>query len=221
MSKNVKKVVYIALLVSMIATLFSCAKKRKHNWVEVGTKETTEKITPGVHPERGSISDAVPIETAIIYVPLGIQEKEENVTNPNGSVVKVQRNKSAYRTVLYDLNEITPEAVDMALKDLKVLGEDSEFYSLEIVDDENNQMAAGPGATGTISKKGIVSYVDYISSPSDNSEEYEGKEGKDLIGKISLEDIVHCVTETYISNFNLSSCEMQLVNRDGSKKEDE
>lgn len=223
MSKNVKKVVYIALLVSMVATLFSCGKKRKHNWVEVGTKETTEKITPGVHPERGSISDAIPIETAIIYVPLGIQEKEENVTNPNGSVVKVPRYKSAYRTVLYDLNEITPESVDMALKDLKVLGEDSEFYSLEIVDDENNQIIAGPGATGTISKKGIVSYVDYISSPVDNSdlEEYQGKEGKDLIGKISLEDIVHCVTETYISNFSLSSCEIQLVNRDGSKKEDE
>ena len=221
MFKNVKRIVYIALMVSMVATIFSCGKKRKHNWVEVGSNKAAEKITPGVHPERGSISDAIPIETAIIYVPLGIQEKEENITNPNGVVVKVPRYKGAYKTVLYDLNEMTPESVDMALKDLKVLGEDSEFYSLKIIDDKDSEMVAGPGGTGKINKKGIVSYVDYISSPIDNSEDYEGKQtGKDSIGMISLEDIVHCVTETYISNFNLSSCEMQLVNKDGSKKEE-
>ena len=217
MFKITKKIIYIALMLAMIVSTISCGKKKKHNWVEVGAEKTTESIKPGVHPERGSISDATPIETAIVYVPLGVQEKEENVTNPNGTVVKVPRYKSTYRTVLYDLNELTPESVDMALKDLKVLTEDSEFYSLEIVDDVDNQMAAGPGGSGTISKKGIVSYIDYISSPVDNSDSYEGKSGKDLVGRIALEDIVHCVTETYISNFNLTSCEMQIVNKDGSK----
>lgn len=222
MCKNLKRIIYITLIVTMFAMLFSCGKKRKHNWVEVGSEKTAEKIKPGVHPERGSISDATPIVTAIIYVPLGIQEKEENITNPNGTVVKVPVYKGAYKTVLYDLNELTPESVDMALKDMKVLGEDSEFYSLKIVDDDSSEMSAGPGGVGKINKKGIVSYVDYISSPADNSDEYEGKgtNGKDLIGMISLEDIVHCVTETYISNFNLTSCEMKLVNKDGSIKEE-
>jgi hypothetical protein len=223
MIKSVKRIIYITLMIAAVLSLLSCGKKRKHNWIEVGAEKTTEKITPGVHPERGSISDATPIETAIIYVPIGIQEKEESVTNPNGTVVKVPRYKNSYRTVLYDLNEITPESIDMALKDLKVLGEDSEFYGLKIVDDDSeNNRAAGPGASGTLNKKGILSYVDYISSPIDNSDEYEdkGTNGKDLIGKISLEDIVHCVTETYISNFNLTTCEMQLVNKDGTKIEE-
>lgn len=222
MSKNFKKIVYIALIVATIASMFSCGKKTKHKWVEVGAEQTTEKITPGVHPERGSISDAVPIETVIVYVPLGIQEKEENVQNQNGTSVKVKRFKSAYKTVLYDVNEITPETVDMALKDLRVLGEDSEFYSLEILDDNDSKMAAGPGASNNLTKKGLLSYVDYISSPLDNTDNYEGKglNEKDLVGRIGQEDIVYCVTETFASNFNLTSCDIQLVGKNGLKLED-
>ena len=45
-----------------------------------------------------------------------------------------KRYKSDYKTVLYDLNEITAESVDMALKDLNVLTEDSEFYSFKLLD---------------------------------------------------------------------------------------
>ena len=223
MSKNIKRIIYILLMVAMVASMFSCSKKRKHNWVEVGAEQTTEKITPGVHPERGSISDATPIETVVVYVPLGIQAREETVQNPNGASVKVTRYRSAYKTVLYDLNEITPETVDMALKDLRVLGEDSEFYSLEMLDDNNSQMAAGPGeATSKLTKKGLLSYVDYISSPLDNSDNYEGKElnEKDLVGKIGQEDIVYCVTETFASNFNLTSCDIQLVGKNGLKIEE-
>lgn len=221
MVKNNKKIIYVLLIVSVLISLVSCGK-RKHKWVEKGAEQSTESIAPGVHPERGSISDATPIETAIIYVPLGIREKEEEVTNPNGSKVKVKRYKSDYRAVLYDLNEITPESVDMALKDLRVLGEDSEFYSFVLLDDNDNQMSAGPGGAGMLTKKGLLSYVDYISSPLDNSDDYEGKNTntKDGIGRIAIEDIVHCVTETFTTNFNLTSCEVQLVGKNGQKLED-
>ena len=221
MIKSYKKIIYALLVVSMLLSLVSCGK-RKHKWVEKGAEQSTESIAPGVHPERGSISDATPIETVIIYVPLGIQEKEEEVTNPNGSKVKVKRYKSDYKTVLYDLNEITPESVDMALKDLRVLGEDSEFYSFKLLDDNENQMSAGPGGSGVLNKKGLLSYVDYISSPLDNSDDFEGKDinSKDAIGRIALEDIVHCLTETFTTNFNLTSCEVQLVGKNGQKLED-
>lgn len=221
MIKSYKKIIYALLVVSMLLSLISCGK-RKHKWVEKGAEQSTESIAPGVHPERGSISDATPIETVIVYVPLGIQEKEEEVTNPNGSKVKVKRYKSDYKTVLYDLNEITPESVDMALKDLRVLGEDSEFYSFKLLDDDENQMSAGPGGSGVLTKKGLLSYVDYISSPLDNSDDFEGKDinGKDAVGRIGLEDIVHCLTETFTTNFNLTSCEVQLVGKNGQKLED-
>ena len=221
MIKNNKKIIYVLLVVSMLLSLVSCGK-RKHKWVEKGAEQSTESIAPGVHPERGSISDATPISTVIVYVPLGIQEKEEEITNPNGSKVKVKRYKSDYKTVLYDLNEITPESVDMALKDLRVLGEDSEFYSFKLLDDNENQMSAGPGGSGVLNKKGLLSYVDYISSPLDNSDDFEGKDtnSKDAIGRIALEDIVHCLTETFTTNFNLTSCEVQLVGKNGQKLED-
>lgn len=221
MIKSNKKIIYVLLIVSILISLCSCSK-RKHKWVEKGAEQSTESIAPGVHPERGSISDATPIETAIIYVPIGIQEKEEEITNPNGSKVKVKRYKSDYRTILYDLNEITPESVDMALKDLRVLGEDSEFHSLKFIDDESNQMSAGPGGAGLLTKKGLLSYVDYISSPLDNSENYEGKDlnSKDAVGRIALEDIVHCLTETFATNFHLTSCEVQLVGKNGEKLEE-
>lgn len=221
MVKNYKKIIYVLLMVSMLLSLISCGRRR-HKWVEKGAEQSTESIAPGVHPERGSISDATPIQTAIIYVPLGIQEKEEEITNPNGTKVKVKKYESDYKTVLYDLNEITPESVDMALKDLRVIGEDSEFYKFELIDDTENQISAGPGATGMLTKKGLLSYVDYISSPLDNSDNYEGKNinSKDAIGRIAVEDIVHCLTETFTTNFNITSCEVQLVGKNGEKLED-
>ncbi len=221
MVKNYKKIIYVLLMVSMLLSLISCGRRR-HKWVEKGAEQSTESIAPGVHPERGSISDATPIQTAIIYVPLGIQEKEEEITNPNGTKVKVKKYESNYKTVLYDLNEITPESVDMALKDLRVIGEDSEFYKFELIDDTENQISAGPGATGMLTKKGLLSYVDYISSPLDNSDNYEGKNinSKDAIGRIAVEDIVHCLTETFTTNFNITSCEVQLVGKNGEKLED-
>ena len=218
MSRNIKKTLYILLVMSMAACIFSCGKKTKHNWVEPGGETTKESITPGVHPERGSISDAVPIYTAVIYVPLGMQEKE--VVDINDKSRKTKKIIRDYKTVMYEMNELTAENIDMALKYYGVLGEDAEFYSLEEVDDDSAKNSAGPGATGNLTKKGIVSYVDFISSALDNSEKYAGKglNTRDLIGKIDQADIEYCIVETFASNFNLTSCELRLVDDKGYVK---
>ena len=219
MSNKLKKVVYIVSILSLVATCFSCGKKAKSKWVERGAEISTEKITPGVHPERGSISDATPVYNAIIYIPLGLQEKE--VIDANDKNKKTKKIKREYKTVMYEMNELTPEDIDAALKYYKVLGPDTEFYNLDTEGDDNAVKTAGPGGVDTRSLKGVVSYVDFISSALDNSSEYEGKglNERDLIGKIDQTDIEHCIIETYISNFNLTSCEVQLVDSNGKVKD--
>ena len=218
MSKSIKKVIYILSIMSLVATCFSCGKKAKNKWVERGAESSSESIAPGVHPERGTISDAVPVYNAIIYIPLGLQEKE--VIDINDKSKKTKKIKRDYKTVMYEMNELTPEDIDAALKYYKVLGEDTELYNFEIENDDKATEAAGPGGIDTRSQKGVLSYLDFISSALDNSNEYEGKglNERDLIGKIDQTDIEHCIVETYISNFNLTSCEIQLVDSNGKVK---
>ena len=227
MSQSIKKVIYIYLIVSMAVFSFSCGKRTK-SWKEPGSKMIDESITPGVHPERGSISDAVPIYNATIYVPLGMQETEViDVDDKTGMPIidektkkakKSKRIKRDYKVVTYEMNELTPENIDAALKYYGVLGEDAEFYSFEKEDYNGDGGLAEPGGTGKLDKKGIVSYVNFISSAIDNSSEYEGKglNAKDLIGKIDQTDIEYCIIETFASNFKLATCEIKLVDANGN-----
>lgn len=222
MLKKIKKILYIVLIVSMVFTLFSCKQKQKHRWMEVGADPNPPKIEPGVHPERGSMSDAVPIQTAIIFVPQGIQERE--VLDPENGGKKTKAYRSTNKSVLYEMEEITPESIDLALKDLKVISEDVIMYSFEIVDVENGSEIIGPGEKGdTPERVGVVKYLQYISSPLENADAYEGKElnEKDMVGKIDLQNIIRCVAETFSSNFGLTDCSVYLVDNDGTIKEDE
>ena len=236
MNKNIKKALYILLLMATMLMLFSCKKKAKHKWMEVGADPNPPKVEPGVHPERGTASDIIQIETAIIYVPVGLQEKtvvdpSKNAESDNGNKQSSSKNsnngknkktaiKRDYKTVLYEMEELTAENIDKALKALQVISEDMELYSFEIVPDNSVGVSAGPvDKSQALTQRGLVKYVDFIASPLDNSDEYANKlNEKDLIGKIDGVDIINCITETFASNFNLSSCEVVLVDSSGNVK---
>ena len=235
MSKKIRKVLYILAILAMSLTMFSCKKRVKRRWDGKPADPNPPKIELGIHPERGTASDAVPIETAIIYVPVGLQEKtivdpsknksSDNDKKQSSSKVSSSKNKKTavkrdYKTILYEMEELTPENIDKALKGLQVISEDMKLYSFEIVSDDSVVVSAGPvDKSQALTQKGIVKYVDFISSPLDNSDKYANKlNEKDLIGKIDGVDIMNCITETFASNFNLSSCEVVLVDAGGNVK---
>ena len=201
MLRDLKKVILIILIASMAIVGFSCKAKPKHKWVEVGASTTTQKIEPGVHPERGSVSDAVPIVLVPVMVPMGRDAK----------------GVAQYKKYLYEMEdvEITPELIDEALKSVGVIGDDSLFCDLVLTDvPESEQINAGPGASGNLTQKGTVRYVD-LSSELDNSDDYEGKYyATDLAGLIDRHDIEHCITETFLENFQLVSCDITPVDMD-------
>ena len=181
---------------------FGC-KKERHNWVEIGPdgkpiKKSTISIAPGVHPERGSESNATKVILAPIYYPVG-RDKDGN---------------PKYKKYLYELEELTPETIDLAMKDIALIDESSLFCDL-VIEDSEEILSAGPGGKeASLTKKGIVRYVD-LGSPADNSDSYEGKYYvKDLIGLIDQHDIEHCITETFRENFQLVSCTLQPVDMD-------
>ena len=237
MYKKIRKTLYILLIMAMTFTLFSCKKRIKNKWVEKDPQNVAPLVVePGVHPEKGTASDIVPIETAVIYVPVGMQEKavvdpnvnkESNNSNNKQSSAKNSSSKNKktavkrdYKTVLYEMEELTADNVDKALKALNVISEDMVLYSFEKVTDESVVVSAGPmDKNQVLTQKGIIKYVDFISSPLDNSDEYKNKlNDKDLIGKIDGIDIKNCIEETFASNFNLSSCELVLVDASGYVK---
>ena len=202
MVKKAKRIIYVVLIVAMAMSCFSCKKRAKHRWMEVGADTTPVKITPGVHPERGSDSNAVPVYLAPLYFPAG-------------------RNKDGvaeYKKYFYEMDELTPDNIDMALKEVHLIDESSLFCDLVI--EESEVIAdAGPGAVDSkLTKKGTVRYVD-LASPIDNSDQYEGKFfPKDLAGMIDQRDVEYCITATFQENFQLVSCDIVPVDYEIYKK---
>lgn len=198
MKRNIRKILIFTLLALMVLMSFACKKKVKHKWIEVGSDPNPPKIAPGVHPERGSESDAVKIEVATIYAPLGRDKK----------------GKPEYKKILYELETITPDAINDALIDVGVLDEETTFCDL-VIEDSEEVLNAGPGATeAQLTKKGTVRYVEIVSSL-ENSDQYEGKAyAKDIIGMIDQADIYYCITKTFEENFQLVSCDIGYVDMD-------
>lgn len=198
MKRNIKKILIFTLLALMVLMSFACKKKVKHKWIEVGSDPNPPKVAPGVHPERGSESDAVKIEIATIYVPLGRDKKGE----------------PQYKKILYELEKITPDAINDALIDVGVLDEETTFCDL-VLEDSKEVLNAGPGATeAQLTKKGTARYVELVSSL-ENSDQYEGKAyAKDIIGMIDQADIYYCITKTFEENFQLVSCDIGYVEMD-------
>ena len=202
MFNKVKRILYVVLIVTLALTCSSCAKKRKHKWMEVGADPNPVKVTPGVHPERGSDSNAVPVYLAPVYYPSG----------------RDQDGVAQYKKILYEMDELTADNLDTALKSIGLIDEASLFCDLVI--EESDVIAdAGPGATDSkLTKKGTVRYVD-LSTSIDNSDEYEGKYlAKDLAGMIDQHDIEYCITATFQENFQLVSCDIVPVDYDVYKK---
>ena len=195
MFSKIKKILYVVLIVAMVASCFSCGKKVKHKWLEVGADTTPVKINPGVHPERGSDSNAIPIILIPVYYPTG-RDKE---------------GVAQYKKYLYELLELTPESVDQALKEIGLIDESSLFCDL-VISESDVIVDAGPGAADSkLTKKGTVRYVD-LASPIDNSDKYEGKYvAKDLAGMIDQHDVEYCITATFQENFQLVSCDIVPV----------
>lgn len=195
MKKQLYKLSYLFVLVLMICLCFGCKKKPKHKWMEVGAEQNPTPIAPGVHPERGTESDAVKIVLAPIYYPVGMDKT----------------GKPQYKKYLYEMEELTPETVDEALKNMRIIDEESLFCDL-VIEDSDEVLNAGPGATDSqLTKKGIVRYVD-LSSSADNSDQYSGKtKAKDLVGYIGMDDIMYCIKRTFEENFQLVSCDVEPV----------
>ena len=199
MLKKSKKIINILLIVTLlIASLFSftaCKKKVKHRWIEVGADMSPQKVTPGVHPERGSDSNAVPVILVPIYYPTG--------RNDQGL--------AQYKKYFYEMEELTPDNIDIAMKQIGLIGEDSLFCDL-LIEESDEVALAGPGASESmLTKRGIVRYVD-LSSPIDNSDSYAGKIlDKDLVGLIEQEDVEYCILQTFEENFQLVSCDIEPV----------
>lgn len=202
MNKNLKKnLALVGIVVLMICT-FGC-KKERHKWIEIGAdgnpiETNVETIKPGVHLERGSESNATKIILAPIYYPIG-RDKDGN---------------PKYKKYLYELEELTPESIDLAMKDIALIDESSLFCDL-VIEDSEEILSAGPGGKeASLTKKGTVRYVD-LGSPADNSDNYEGKYyAKDLVGMIDQHDVEHCITETFRENFQLVSCSIVPVDMD-------
>ncbi len=204
MLKKIKKIAYIVLMAALVLTMFSCKPKRRHKWVEVGSDPNPPKIAPGVHPERGSDSDAVPIILVPVTFPLG----------------RDSEGKPQYKKYFYELEELTPDSVDVALKSVGVIDQESLFCDLVINEIHGDNLPnAGPGAVGeTLNKIGTVRYVD-LSTSLDNSDKYEGKYyPKDLEGLIDQRDIEYCITQTFEENFQLVSCTIEPVGMDEYNK---
>lgn len=202
MIKNIRKIIYLVLISLMMCSCFSCKKKPKHKWIEVGVKEDQRKIKPGIQLDRGTESDAVPVDLISVYTPLGCDK--EGIPQ--------------YKKILYEVEKLTPENVDLALKELGIISEESVFFDV-VIKESNEVQNAGPGSNAAqLTKKGTVRYYD-LGSPIDNSDDYEGKYyGKDIEGLIDQTAVMHCITETFSENFQLVSCDIEPVTDEEYKK---
>ena len=204
MSKNIKKTLYIVLTVCLAMCCFSCKKKRPMKLIELDKNGKpvidTPVIATGVHPERGYDRNAVQVKTIPILKPTG----------------RDKTGKQQYTKIIYEVEEsqvITADDLDLILKNVGLIGEDSLFCDL-VITDAGTAVSAGPGSDAVLTKKGLVRYVD-LSSPLDNSDDYEGKVAvESQVGMITQTDIEHCITETFMEYFQLVSCDIEPVGMD-------
>lgn len=208
MTKNVKKILSIILIVVMALMLFACKKQQKHKWIEVGSDPNPPKVMPGPHPERGSDSDAIPIVSAPIIFPVG--------RDKNG--------KQQFVKYFYDMENLTPENLDAAMKEIGpnkegLINKTSLFCDLEIIESEEGDIPVGPDSPGAmLTHKGIVRYVVLDSDIINEGVEGAKYNKRTLEGMISRDDVIECVEQTFEENFQLVSCEFKEVSMDEYKR---
>lgn len=208
MTKRMKRIISLFLIMIMAITMFACKKQQKHKWIEVGSDPNPPKVAPGPHPERGSDSDAIPIVSTPIIFPTG--------RDKNG----VQQ----YVKYFYDMEELTPEKLDAAMKEIGpnkegLINKTSLFCDLQIIEDAGEGKAVGPDSPGAmLTNKGIVRYVVLDSDIINEGVEGATYNKKTLEGMISRDDVIDCVKQTFEENFQLASCEFEEVTMDEYKK---
>ena len=216
-----KKILFLIICAYVcLISVFGCKKQKvKHQWREWGAPTVSETVAFGVHPERGSDSNAIPVYVAPIYVPSGRDE--------NG--------KQVFKKILYEMNKKTPENIDLALKDLGVINQDALFCDV-LTKESDGLEFAGPGASSnraTIFTDGIIRYVidDNHSLESDmvNIEEYltgfsgnydnadevnkflDEKTNNEKVGLITNEDVIKAITDTYKENYEFVLCNLGVA----------
>lgn len=189
-------IISILMILSIVCFIAGCGSKRKKNWKVFGEATESTPVAFGVHPERGTDSNAQQVFNAIVYIPTGRDSKGE----------------SQFRKIMYELNELSPEGLDFAFKDLELIAPESLYYDFEMEQAQEVENA-GPGApAGTVlNKTGNLYYVDELGgrglySSMTNDNEYEGKTGKDLEGMIDMDDVIEAMCLTFKENYNLVDC---------------
>lgn len=188
-----KLFIFSIIMCMIIISLAGC--KKKHNWHEVGAKPVPPVEHFGVQYSKATESNPVYVYIATIYIPTGKNEKGQ----------------STYTTMLYELEELTPDNLFDALIDCGVLTEDSILIDFKTTDSGKKE-AVGPGAVGEMKTlKGEVMYVD-LDSDLINVDEYtdpktdEIYEGKKAVGLIDMLDIYDAINNTFIENYQLVDC---------------
>ena len=191
-----KKRVFLSVLMilSIICLACGCGQKKKKNWRVYGEATESTPVAFGVHPERGTDSSAQKVYNAIIYYPTGRDSK----------------GVSQFRKIMYELNELSPEGLDFAMKDLEIIAPESLYY--DFVMEQSDQVEnAGPGAPAgaVLNKIGNLYYVDELGgmgvySALTNDGDYEGKTNQE--GMIDMDDIYDSMRLTFKENYNLIDC---------------
>lgn len=196
-----KKLLLIAILLLLILTTAFGCKKKKHNWHEVGAEPVPPIEHFGVQYSKGTESNPAKVYLASVYIPTGRDEKGD----------------SQYKTIIYELEELTPDNLAKALVDCGVLTEECLFVDLTI-EKSDVEVAIGPGAEGKMKdKQGTVRFVE-VDSPLINISDYEDPntgeiyEGKKAKGLIDTYDIYGAINYTYMENFQLVSCSFEPAN---------
>lgn len=199
-----KKVLTILLMLYIALLVFvGCKSKQKvkHQWREWGAPTVSETVAFGVHPERGSDSNAVPVYVAPIYYPTGRDDK----------------GKPQFKKIMFELDKLNPENIDFALRELEIINPDALFCDIMTKESDGLEFV-GPGADNSVRAKvlitdGMVRYVvddkHILGSDLVNEEDYEGI--TDLVrqkGLITNEDVVLAITNTFKENFQFVNCEL-------------
>lgn len=196
--------IYITLLIFVGCT---SKQKRKHQWREWGAPTVSEPVAFGVHPERGSDSNAVPVYVAPIYYPIGRNDK----------------GKPEFKKIMFELDELTAENIDFALRDLEIINPDALFCDI-LTKESDGLEFVGPGADNSSRLKvlledGMVRYVvddkHILASDLVNEEDYEGI--ADITrqkGMITNEDVILAITNTFKENFQFVNCELGAATYD-------
>ena len=205
-------VLSVLIILSMICFVGGCGQKKKRNWKVYGEATESTPVAFGVHPERGTDSSAQQVYNAIIYYPTGRDAK----------------GVSQFRKIMYELNELSPEGLDFAMKDLEIIAPECLYYDF-VIEQTDQVENAGPGAPAgaVLNKIGNLYYVDELGglgvySALTNDDDYEGKANQE--GKIDMDDIYDSMCLTFKENYNLVDCvywpanEKDYINKYGSIK---